>query len=90
MRYKTLCRRYYGYRLKGRSNYKCNNKCRLYHPDTITPNDTQEYNRELGQCYCGSYLKTLLIDKSNDMEKPLFIVICGRTWKGISRCKNAT
>lgn len=87
MKYKPLCRKYYGYRLKGRSNFRCNIRCRLSHPETVSSSDTQEYNRELGKCYCGSPLKTLLIDKSTDRDRPLFIVICSRTWKGISKCR---
>lgn len=82
---KILCRQYYSRKLVGLSN-RCPKQCKFYHPSNVKDAHTKEYKRELGTCYCGSELKTVVRhDTQNDT--PIFFQVCSRTRKGMSRCK---
>lgn len=84
---RPLCRFFY--------DKKCRkgDRCRFYHPSVITPAITKERKRDPGLCYCGFYLKTVINrtpirpnGDSDDREKPLFLVVCGKTGKSMKRC----
>lgn len=91
IRKRSLCRPYVYSRMQNQA-LRCNkgDQCRFYHPSEIDSNVQQEYNREIGRCYCGASLRTLRnnrpLSPDDDEAKPFFVV-CSRTWKGISRCK---
>lgn len=84
---KYLCRRYYSNKLNG-INKNCRD-CRFHHPSEVSQKYTQEYNRELGFCYCGSVLKTIINRRSrrNNDDNSFFIIVCSRTHKGMKRCR---
>ena len=87
---KVLCRQYYSRKLAGLSN-RCPKQCQFYHPSSIKSGYTKEYNRELGTCYCGSELITIVRHDSQNQNQntngPVFFRVCSRTRKGMLRCK---
>jgi len=91
IRKRSLCRPYVYSRMYNRP-LRCNkgDRCRFYHPMEIDSHVKQEYNRQIGRCYCGAGLKTLRNNRplslEDDEAKPFFVV-CSRTLKGIAKCK---
>lgn len=83
---RSLCRRYYGYLLEG-VHKKCPKRCRFAHPEAVSVQSTQEYNRKLGFCYCGASLTTIVKHSIDRDADPTFFMVCGRTRKAIKRCK---
>lgn len=75
-------------------NSKCNRgkKCRFYHPKKITKMEKLKANRRLGYCYCGSPHQKIINKKiyreGEDVETPIFFVICSRTKKSTKYCIN--
>ena len=82
---RPLCRYFY--------DKKCRrgDRCRFYHPLSITPAITKERTRKLGMCYCGSYLKTVVnrtpIRRIEEDDHPLCIMVCGKTGRSMKRCR---
>lgn len=62
-------------------------KCNFYHPKKVNKNDTLEFEREVGYCYCGAILRTIINRRVACDEDGLFMVVCSRTYKGKNRCK---
>lgn len=90
---KLLCRWWYTRKMLARqvasetnSSISCKSSCKFYHPTTIKDKYTQEYSRELGKCYCGSELITIISNRANDDS--IFFRVCGRTRKSMLRCRN--
>lgn len=74
-------------------NNKCRkgDKCRFYHPSPITPTIQKKTRRELGKCYCGAKLRTVVDNRyysniDEESRKPIFYNICSRTRRSIRRC----
>lgn len=71
----------------------CSNKerCKLEHPNIITPTIRQKCLRDIGRCYCGCSLKTIFHRYKNnalvDNEEQIFSSVCSRTNKSIERCR---
>lgn len=85
---KPLCRNYYYKMLIGQAASKCKRgkKCTFDHPSQITSSNTSEYNRDLGYCYCGAPLKSIINKNGNEEEEPYFFKVCARTMKSINKC----
>lgn len=85
---KPLCRFYYNEKLKGKER-KCRNRCLFYHPENLNDRDTEEFNRDIGYCYCGAPLITIVNRKygAEDENDKIFMVVCGLTFKGKNRCR---
>lgn len=65
-------------------------RCRFYHPEVIDASVIEDYDRELGRCYCGASLRTLINQRSlqdDEVELKPFFVVCSRTGKSIVKCK---
>jgi hypothetical protein len=95
---KLLCRNFYSKLLKGENPKSCSlgKNCKFTHPKKVSPRYTNEFNRQLGFCYCGSSIKSILNKKyhylsdpeSSELNLPLFYMVCSRTRKSIKRCKS--
>jgi len=83
---KKLCRHYYSRLLKG-NRQNCPKTCPFNHPLHVELKHTKEYNRQLGHCYCGAELKTIMCKKRSNETQPLFFVVCGKTSRSIYRCQ---
>jgi hypothetical protein len=72
---------------------KKGDNCRLFHPPQNmigTSYVQKEFKRESGQCYCGSYLRTVLNRnpmRRTDEDSPTFYMVCSRTGKSMKKCK---
>lgn len=79
---RPLCRYFY------RKGCRKGDKCRFYHPPSITPTIRKEYDRERGRCYCGCQLKSIINNRyiRNDENDPLFFVVCSKTKKSMKKC----
>lgn len=69
-------------------NGKCpkHDKCAFFHPKVITTVMKQTAARELGKCFCGAPLRTIIRNKPcQNLE---FFVVCSSTSKSIHRCRN--
>lgn len=64
-------------------------KCRFEHPDIITPEMRQKCLRDIGRCYCGCSLKTIMhrYSSKNDEDENIFSNVCSRTKKSIEKCR---
>ena len=85
MKRKYICKYWYSQKLaKPTQNLKCRQNCKFYHPETIKDKYTQEFHRELGKCYCGSELMTLMSTKDDDI---VFFRVCSLTRRSILKCR---
>ena len=80
---KILCRTSYS-KLIREKPYTCPKSCKFYHPGQVKEKYTKEYSRELGKCYCGSDLKTIVGVKADEL---VFFRVCSNTGRGMKNCK---
>jgi hypothetical protein len=85
-----LCRAYYQILLEKGNPIRCpaGKNCGFRHPISVNQIDTEEYNRQLKRCYCGSFLKTIINKRAYLNENaPQFFVVCSKTLRSMRRCK---
>lgn len=77
---KPLCRHY----IFGRC--KRGDKCRFYHPPSVTYLVSQEIKRKSGHCFCGALLQAI-VRAIGEEDDPLFYMVCSKTRKSIRKCQ---
>lgn len=92
----NICRPYVASLISGGPS-RCSKgkRCRFTHPEALTEQVLQDYERESGYCYCGARLRTLrntrplpVIPKEDEVIELIpYFVVCARTGKRIALCR---